>query len=86
MTNKTFTIEECQEFALGNFLSEWPRNKSYDEIIEAMEDENDLDDESEEDNCRIILWEPFEHDLMETVAEYIETHLWSLTRFVGLEK
>lgn len=82
MSAKEITLEMCQDRALGQFLSSWPDNKSYEDIIEALKNDESLEDENEENG--IDKWEPFEYDDGERVAELIEDYYDSICRFVGL--
>ena len=62
-------IKEKAEFiALGTFLSAWPDNLSFDEVLESMERLSvyDLDDEG------ISIWQPFEDCPPEDITGYIQ--------------
>lgn len=52
----------AQLTALGDYLSEWPETLTYDEVIQALIDGDDV----------VSVWEPFEHHSREDVAEFIE--------------
>ena len=76
MTNPEL-IARCEYFALNQFLSEFPEDMDYDEIIQRL-----IDDDLDEDGDPIItVWEPFESHPTEVVAEYIEDTYNSLTWF-----
>lgn len=60
---------KAEQHALGQFLSEYPENMDYDEIIERLST-GTLDDE--DGNTLILIWEPFENRDPSTVAEDIE--------------
>ncbi len=57
-------MDNYENFALGCFLCEWPEDKTFDEIIDMMENDND------EENG-ISVWEPFEYHEQEWVAGQI---------------
>jgi hypothetical protein len=80
---KTITLEACQQRALGQYLCQWPENKSYKEIIEAMENDDLMEDENEDET--ISIWEAVEDYDPSGVAEMIEDYYSSICRFVGLE-
>ena len=63
-------IKEKAEFiALGTFLSSWPDNLSFDEVLESMERLGvyDLDDDG------ISIWQPFEDYPPNEVSDHILT-------------
>lgn len=60
-----------EEFSLGMYLSDWPENVSFDEIITAMRNEDSMDGE-------IGAWEPFEFHELSWLAEHIVSHHDSL--------
>jgi hypothetical protein len=55
-------MKQSERFALNEHLSEFPDDKTFDEIIELILNE----DES------VIIWEPFENYPVEDVCEIIE--------------
>lgn len=55
-------MKQSERFALNEHLSEFPDDKTFDEIIELILNE----DES------VIIWEPFENYPAEDVIEIIE--------------
>ena len=75
-------IDRIQRQALGQFLSSYPHDMEYDDILQRLIDgELDANDESEDDDddeSGIVIWEPFENHPTESVAEYIEETFDSL--------
>lgn len=66
-------INGYQEFALGCYLCDWPKDKNFDEILELLV-EGEMDD--------ISVWEPFEDHDGEYVKEQIESmHDSVMSRF-----
>ena len=55
-------MKKSERFALNEYLSEFPDDKTFEEIIELILNE----DES------VIIWEPFENYPAEDVTEMIE--------------
>ena len=56
-------MTKYQETALDLYLSEWPRDWDYEEVIEAVRGEMD---------AYISVWQPLEHWRGDAVAEEIE--------------
>lgn len=63
-------MNKYEEFALGNFLSQWPEGKTFTEVLEMIEKEHE----------DILIWEPFECHDPEFVIEQIENMIISLER------
>jgi hypothetical protein len=95
--SNVITLEDCQQKALGDFLSYWDGNGdtstdnplTYDEVIEALTYHENAPLAMEvarlEANLeKIGVWEPFENHPNEYVAEQIENQFESLLRFVGI--
>ena len=60
-------IKEKAEFiALGTFLSAWPNELGYNEVMDLMIDAYDLADNG------IDIWQPFENHSPEDITGYIE--------------
>jgi hypothetical protein len=59
---------KAEQHALGQFLSEYPADMEYNEILERIEADN-RDDESG-DNI-ILVWEPFEYTDPSSLSENI---------------
>jgi hypothetical protein len=57
-------------FALDNHTCGYPENKTYEEILQLIEDESDS----------VIIWEPFEHDCGESIVEKITDMIFGLNR------
>jgi len=55
-------MKVSERFALGQWLSDYPDDKTYDEVLEMIEEEHD----------DIILWEPIENYPPESVIEMID--------------
>ena len=56
-------VNKYQEMAFDLYLSEWPRDWDYDEVIEAVRGEMD---------AYIEVWQPLAHWRGEAVAQEIE--------------
>ena len=60
-------IKEKAEFiALGTFLSAWPNELGYNEVMDLMIDAYDLADNG------IDIWQPFENHSPEDLTGYIQ--------------
>ena len=60
-------IKEKAEFiALGTFLSAWPNDLGYNEVMDLMIDAYDLADNG------IDIWQPFENHSPEDITGYIQ--------------
>ena len=53
--------ERAQKIALGQYLSEYPKEKTFDEVLEAIKT----------NDGSVLVWEPFENDSVEHIAEMI---------------
>ena len=71
-----------EAFALGNFLCEWGEF-SYEDILEAMENEDD--EKFEHILADVTVWEPFEKYGMSFVVEQIE-NMYKSTMRLFIEK
>ena len=58
----------AENFALDHYLSEYPQDMEYDEIIERISSDNRDD---EDDETIIVIWEPFENHDPASVSEHI---------------
>jgi len=56
-----------EDFALGNFLSDWNKEKDYEEITDTLSDTNFMPGDN-----KIVVWEPFENHPSENIASHIE--------------
>ena len=61
-----------QLHALGQFLSDYPCNVTYDKIIELLSNDQELSEADQAILDDIIIWVAFENDEPSAVAEYIE--------------
>ena len=61
-------LNRYEEFVLGNTLSQWPDNKTYIEILQLID----------EDNEDIVIWEPFSYYPTASLIDHIESMLESL--------
>lgn len=61
-------IELCQQHALSQTLSSWNEKKSYDKIMDILEESDDI-----WDNKDISVWEPFEDWDGRSVAAQIDS-------------
>jgi hypothetical protein len=52
MTN----LERAQFFVMGQCLSDWPENATYDQVCEMIEN----DKCGEDDEPLVVIWDPFE--------------------------
>lgn len=83
MKTEALLMLKSEEKALGLYLSSWPENLTYDEVVQRLYD-NDLDgddgtnDDYEGEND-INIWEPFENHESDYVAEQIESAQAGLT-------
>lgn len=68
------TVEMCEMQALESFLSYFPMDKSYGEILQMISDESD----------EVLIWEPFEYHDAEFIIETIENEKSSLIAFSKL--
>ena len=57
--------ETAETFALNQWLSDYPTNMSYDEIIAQIESDDYLDHD-------IVIWEPIEHYSGANIADIID--------------
>jgi hypothetical protein len=57
-------MDKYQQFALSIFLSDYPENATFNEIIDLLESEIWSVDS-------ISVWEPFEYHTLEQVAQFI---------------
>ena len=61
-------MKVSEKFALGEWLCDWPEDKTYDEIIEIM-----IGDEDEWTHEAITVWQTVEHFTLRQVVEFIES-------------
>jgi hypothetical protein len=73
---KRQTMDKYQAFALSIFLSDYPDDMSFDEIIDLMNSETWSAD-------GIIVWEPFENNTLDQVADFIEDTVRTAKHFFG---
>ena len=64
--NKEQIKEKAEFIALGTFLSAWPNELGYNEVMDLMIDAYDLADNG------IDIWQPFENHSPEDITGYIE--------------
>lgn len=68
MKTKQQIEERAWAIALGHYLSEYPEDKTAEEILELIEKEDDS----------IMLWEPFEY----SSGEWIAGQVWSMKEYM----
>jgi hypothetical protein len=73
-------IDICEQRALGQYLSVWPEDKSYAEIVEALKNDTNIEDENGYN--MIEIWDPMEGQWYISIAVMIEYEKASLLRFV----
>jgi hypothetical protein len=66
---------KAEHFALGHYLSEWPANWSYEEVIDELEHGN----ESEE----VWIAEKYEDDMPQEIAVLINSMKQDILRLIG---
>jgi hypothetical protein len=64
--------EAAENFALCEWLSDWPSEWSYDEIIDAIR--------SDDYHENISVWEQVEDEPAEKIVEMIESTKWAFKR------
>lgn len=69
---ETITMTKSQAFALGEWLSEWPENWSYEQVIDWLMNNEDPAYSDDEDDERVWVWEPMEDFSGTQVAGFIE--------------
>jgi hypothetical protein len=69
---EAITMTRSQSFALGEWLSEWPDNWSYEQVIDWLLNNEDPAYSDAEDDERVWVWEPMEDYSGTQVAEFIE--------------
>jgi hypothetical protein len=69
---ETITMTKSQAFALGEWLSEWPENWSYEQVIDFLLNNEDPAYTDAEDHERVWVWEPMEDFSGTQVAGFIE--------------
>jgi len=69
---ETITMTKSQTFALGEWLSEWPENWSYEQVIDWLMNNEDPAYSDAEDDERVWVWEPVEDCSGTQVAGFIE--------------
>lgn len=60
-------MKTSERFALNEWLSDYPDNMTYDEIIDAM-----VGEEEEWTHENITVWQVVEHFTLRQVAEFID--------------
>lgn len=78
---ETMTMTKSQAFALGEWLSEWPDNWSYQQVIDWLLNNEDPAFQDAEDDERVWVWEPMEDFSGTQIAEYIENTRRHFERF-----
>ena len=69
------SLDKCMAVVIGHFLSDYPSDKSYDEILDLIREE-DPD---------VTIWEPFENYHPDDVIEYMENLKLTLMQEFCLE-
>ena len=69
---ETITMTKSQAFALGEWLSEWPENWSYEQVIDWLLNSEDPAYSDAEDDERVWVWEPMEDYSGTQIADFIE--------------
>lgn len=80
---KTITMTKSQAFALGEWLSEWPDNWSYEQVIDWLINNEDPAYSDAEDDERVWVWEPVEDFLGTQIAGFIENTRCHFERFTN---
>jgi len=60
-------MKTSERFAINEWLSDYPEDKTYDEIIDMM-----VGDEDEWTHDQITVWQTVEHFTLRQVAEFID--------------
>jgi len=68
--------ETAQTFALNQWLSDYPTNMSYDEIIAQIESDDYLGHD-------IVIWEPIEHYSGANIADIIDDSRRAFERYAA---
>lgn len=66
-------MNKFEQYAINHYLSDYPHDRTFDEIIELIENESD-------DVC---VWEPFEYYPTEEIIDFIEHMKHSLIELAG---
>jgi hypothetical protein len=82
-TMETITMTKSEAFALGEWLSEWPENWSYRQVIDWLLNNDDYHYSEDEDDQRVWVWEPMEDFSGTQVVEYIENTRRHFERFTS---
>jgi hypothetical protein len=61
MRKKNPIVEQAEHDALGQYLSEWPENKSFAQVLQLIRRQSDA----------VLVWEPFENYDGDKLAEMI---------------
>jgi len=69
-------MDKYQAFALSIFLSDYPDDMSYDEIMDLMASDTWAVD-------GITVWEPFENNTLDQVADFIKDTVKTAKHFFG---
>ena len=64
--------ETAEQFALAQWLSDWPSEWSYDQIIEVLQDQTWVHRDSE-----ISVWTIVEHMTGDQIADLIDNTRWA---------
>jgi len=80
---ETITMTKSETFALGEWLSEWPDNWSYRQVIDWLLDNDDYHYSEDEDDQRVWVWEPMEDFSGRQIVEYIENTRKHFERFTS---
>ena len=60
-------MKPSEQFALNQWLTDYPENLTYDEVIDLM-----MGDEDEWTHDQITVWQTVEHFTLRQVIEFIE--------------
>ena len=80
---ETITMTKPQAFALGEWLSEWPENWSYEQVIDWLMNNEDPAYSDDEDDERVWVWEPMEDYSGTQVAGFIEDTRKAFERYTS---
>ena len=80
---ETITMTKPQAFALGEWLSEWPENWSYEQVIDWLMNNEDPAYSDDEDDERVWVWEPMEDYSGTQVAVFIEDTRKAFERYTS---
>ena len=66
--------QKAEQYSLSFFLSEWPNDLTFDELLEKLDKQEQYDYSSP-----IVVWQPFEDEAPSWVADQINIMAYQLT-------